>query len=121
MPLSEQEQRLLDEMERNLYRHDADFVATVSGSSTKPDFRAMVIGILIAILGIAVVVTGVATRLPIVGVLGFLIMFGGVLISLRRSKERPGVDSKSGTREHRRSFMDRMNEKWDSQQNRPGG
>ncbi|MET1051453.1 MAG: DUF3040 domain-containing protein, partial [Mycetocola sp.] len=25
MPLSEQEQRLLDEMERNLYRNDADF------------------------------------------------------------------------------------------------
>ncbi|MET0713865.1 MAG: DUF3040 domain-containing protein, partial [Mycetocola sp.] len=29
MPLSEQEQRLLDEMERNLYRNDADFVSTV--------------------------------------------------------------------------------------------
>ncbi|WP_375389251.1 DUF3040 domain-containing protein, partial [uncultured Amnibacterium sp.] len=29
MPLSEQEQRLLDEMERSLYHGDADFVASV--------------------------------------------------------------------------------------------
>jgi hypothetical protein len=27
MPLSEQEQRLLEEMERSLYHNDADFVA----------------------------------------------------------------------------------------------
>ena len=32
MPLSEQEQRLLDEMERSLYHNDADFVATVGAA-----------------------------------------------------------------------------------------
>jgi len=43
MPLSEQEQRLLDEMERNLYRNDADFVAAVSGRG-RPNYRSIVLG-----------------------------------------------------------------------------
>ena len=30
MPLSEQEQRLLEEMERSLYQNDSDFVARVT-------------------------------------------------------------------------------------------
>ena len=43
MPLSEQEQRLLEEMERSLYHNDADFVATVGkrgGRRKLPDRRA---------------------------------------------------------------------------------
>ena len=40
MPLSEHEQRLLEEMERNLYHHDADFVATVGNRRGKPKAKA---------------------------------------------------------------------------------
>ena len=52
MPLSEHEQRLLEEMERSLYRNDADFVATVSGRRGKPNYRWIVGGSLIAIAGL---------------------------------------------------------------------
>lgn len=34
MGLSEHEQRLLDEMERNLYKHEADIVNTSAGPRT---------------------------------------------------------------------------------------
>ena len=47
MPLSEQEQRLLEEMERSLYHNDADYVATVSGRGGKRNYTTIVVGILV--------------------------------------------------------------------------
>ncbi len=117
MPLSEQEQRLLEEMERSLYQHDADFVATVGNRAMRPDYRMIVIGILVGIVGVVGIIVGVATRLPIVGVLGFAVMFVGALVALRRSKA-PEVSTESASRggSERAGFMDRMNERWDRRQ-----
>jgi len=42
MPLSEHEQRLLEEMERSLYQNDADFVAKVGGKRARPAYRSIV-------------------------------------------------------------------------------
>jgi len=120
MPLSEQEQRLLDEMERNLYQNDADFVATVGGHRGKPNARVVVIGILVALLGVGILLTGVIVRQPLVGVLGFVIMFAGVLLAVappRRlsavaPKPRARADAKSGGRKSG-SFMDGLNDRWD--------
>ena len=87
MPLSEQEQRLLEEMERNLYKNDADFVATVGGAGRgRPNYRSIVLGILLAVAGVAGLIAGVALQLLIVGVLGFALMFAGVLIAITPSK-----------------------------------
>ena len=46
MPLSEQEQRLLDEMERSLYHNDADDVTTVGARRGRPNYTAVALGIL---------------------------------------------------------------------------
>jgi hypothetical protein len=117
MPLSEQEQRLLDEMERNLYQNDADFVATVGGRRGKPNYRTVVIGILVAILGIATLVTGVVIHQPLIGVLGFAIMFAGVLLVIappRRLASAPTrPQAKSTTPRRTGSFMDGLNDRWD--------
>src|SRR5688572_13806690 len=82
MPLSEQEQRLLEEMERSLYHNDADFVATVSTHRGRPNYRLIAIGALIALLGIGTIVTGVVVKQPIVGMLGFIVILAGALIAL---------------------------------------
>lgn len=82
MPLSEQEQRLLEEMERNLYHNDADFVAGVPGRNGRPTYTMIVTGVLIGVAGVATLIAGVGVRLPIVGVVGFILMFAGVLIAL---------------------------------------
>src|ERR1700712_3643690 len=82
MPLSEQEQRLLEEMERSLYHNDADFVAAVSARGGKPTYSAVVTGTLVCIAGVAALITGVVVRLPIIGVLGFVMMLAGVLVAL---------------------------------------
>ncbi|MBC7725423.1 MAG: DUF3040 domain-containing protein [Burkholderiaceae bacterium] len=125
MPLSEHEQRMLEEMERSLYHNDADFVATVGTRRGKPNYTLIVVGILVALLGVGIIVTGVVVQLPIVGIAGFVLMFGGVLLAVsppRKSgipqepsaAERAGASAKSaasGT--SRGGFMDRMNERWD--------
>jgi Protein of unknown function (DUF3040) len=122
MPLSEQEQRLLEEMERSLYRNDADFVATVGSYGSRPNYRFIVFGSLLGVLGIAGIVTGIITHLTIVGVLGFLVMFGGVLLALRRSAAPAGSPEKSDDRSYakRAGFMDRMNDRWDKRQDERG-
>lgn len=119
MPLSEHEQRLLDEMERSLYRNDADFVATANIRRGKPNYRMIVTGALVAIAGVIVVLIGIGTRLPIVGVIGFAVLLGGVLLTLARPKVDGSVESLPAD-STRTGFMDRMNERWDKRQEEQG-
>ncbi len=82
MPLSEQEQRLLDEMERSLYHNEADVVTTVGARRGRASYTAILLGVLAAIAGIALLIVGVVVRQPWVGVLGFVIMFAGVVFAI---------------------------------------
>ncbi len=122
MPLSEQEQRLLEEMERSLYQNDADFVATVTPRRGRPNYTVMVVGILVGVLGVAALVTGVIVRQPIIGVLGFVVMFAGVLIAVappRRAGAAPAprqAPSRRGAPSGTSSFMKNLNDRWDKRQ-----
>ena len=122
MPLSEQEQRLLEEMERSLYHNDADFVASVGVSRLRPNYRSIAIGVLLAVAGIVALITGVAIAQLWLGVLGFIVMFGGVLIAVTPGKAiRPlAGPSSPGVRptqaKSTQGFMDRLNDRWDRRQ-----
>ncbi|QHC58404.1 DUF3040 domain-containing protein [Rathayibacter sp. VKM Ac-2760] len=124
MPLSEHEQRLLDEMERNLYQNDADFVAAVSKGRGGTNYRALVLGILLAIVGLGVLVAGVIVRQPLVGVLGFALMLAGVVVAMRPAAGgssatglpdvgRPAKPRSASGRQSS-TFMDRLNDRWDN-------
>jgi hypothetical protein len=128
MPLSEQEQRLLEEMERSLYHNDADFVATVSGRRSRPNYTMVVVGVLVIVLGIAALAAGVITKLAVIGILGFAIMIVGALLifsprgtvadaSAPSAPTAPrGPGRGSGARPSSSSFMDRINERWEKRQ-----
>src|SRR5690606_17508601 len=123
MPLSEQEQRLLDEMERNLYQHDVDFVATLSGRRGKPNYTWIVLGSLLGVFGVVVVLVGISTRLPIVGFVGFVMILGGVLLALARRRTRgevPADGRSTAGAQRKQGFMDRMNERWDKREDDRG-
>lgn len=120
MPLSEQEQRLLDEMERHLYRNDADFVSTAGDRRGRPSYRSIAIGSLVVLIGIGALVTAVMIQQPIVGVIGFVVMLGGVLLAMKPSKSaaEPAGDNSKQSRPSpdRGNFMDKMNSRWDRRQ-----
>ncbi|MET0297176.1 MAG: DUF3040 domain-containing protein [Microbacterium sp.] len=119
MPLSEQEQRLLDEMERHLMRNDAD-VVTAPRDGRSLSYRNIVYGTILVLVGLGGLLVGVAVPLVVVGVIGFLVMLGGVIFAVTPTRglgkspvepvERP-TPQRSGS-----SFMDRMNDRWDKRQ-----
>ena len=122
MPLSEQEQRLLDEMERHLMRNDAD-VVTAPRDGRSLSYRNIVYGTVLVLLGLGGLIVGVATELEvvsiIVGVVGFLVMLGGVILAVTPTRgparATPEAPKPAPTRAST-SFMDRMNDRWDRRQ-----
>lgn len=119
MPLSEQEQRLLDEMERHLMRNDADVVSAPRDGRTL-SYRNIVYGTILVLLGLGGLIVGVSLPLIAVGVIGFVVMLGGVILAVTptRGPGRARVEPEkpaSSTRQSA-SFMDRMNDRWDKRQ-----
>jgi hypothetical protein len=116
MPLSEQEQRLLDEMERSLYHNDADDVTTVGGRRGRATGTAILLGVLGLAAGLALLVVGVMVRMPVVGVVGFVAMFAGALVLIappRRLSSSSSHRPATGPRPQRASFMDSLGERWE--------
>lgn len=118
MPLSEQEQRLLDEMERHLMRNDADVVSAPRGGRTL-SYRNIVYGTILVLLGIGGLIMGVSLQVIVVGVIGFVVMLGGVILAItpgRGAKARVEPERPAKPQGNPSSFMDRMNDRWDKRQ-----
>jgi hypothetical protein len=116
MPLSEYEQRMLEQMERQLRSDDPKFADTL-GSRRAVGSRVL-IGTLLLIGGIGLLLGGVVAQMPWLGVLGFLSMFGGVWLAVsapRRAAPTAGAGGKSTAPRPtaHRSFMQRMEDRWD--------
>ena len=137
MPLSEEELRLLEQMERALVEEDPKLASTLRGTSfQRAARRRMIVGGVILVAGIGLLIVAVLLDLSavlqtIVGVLGFVIMLGGAILALTsarnpgasapkvRASGRTGFGVVDGGRQHRprrqRSgapFMERMEERW---------
>ena len=88
MPLSEHEQRLLDQIESQLYAEDPKFASNVRGARMRSATRKRrVQSAAIFVLGLVLLVVGIALPLqpggfPVVSVLGFLVMFGGGVLAV---------------------------------------
>jgi protein-S-isoprenylcysteine O-methyltransferase Ste14 len=122
MPLSEHEQRLLDQIERALYAEDPKFASTVRGARLRrPSRRRRLYGIVAFLVGVALLVFGVIVPLklasiPIVSVLGFLVMFVGALLTLttltKGGTSAEDGSAQSGGTPHRSSFARRMEDRF---------
>lgn len=79
MPLSEREQRMLKQLEEQLQSEDPSFASSMQDSPAgKLNVRNIVLGALVAVLGIVVLLLGIYNQWIPVGVIGFLIMGAGV-------------------------------------------
>lgn len=138
MPLSEEELRLLEQMERALVEEDPKLASTLRGTSLRRSARrrAILAGFVFAV-GITVLMTGAITQFWPVGIAGFVIMLVSATVGLgsMRGQQASGAepastDHSSGftvieggrpgrTRRSRNhpsashtSFMERMEERW---------
>ncbi|HQY33421.1 DUF3040 domain-containing protein [Actinotalea sp.] len=119
MPLSEYEQRVLEQMERQLTSDDPKLVHALQGRAGSPVRRWVISGVG-AVVGLGLLVTGAATSLPWIGVLGFVAMFLSVLYALtpRRTQGPTGVVNAQGGVKPRpaaakTSFLTRLEARWE--------
>jgi hypothetical protein len=100
MPLSDHEQRMLDQIESALYAEDPKFASSVRGGTLRaPSTRRRIQGAGLFVVGLAMLVAGVAfkplwlSQLPVFSVLGFIIMFAGAIFAVTgprvSGKDRP--------------------------------
>lgn len=118
MPLSEHEQRLLAEMEKQL-NDDPQFADSVRRAESAGRFstRNVALGLLIAVVGLALVLVGVAvSRVPVlgivVGVVGFGLMCFGVYLAFAKRATGSGSGSSSATPK-RGGYMQRLEQQWE--------
>lgn len=116
MPLSEHEQRLLEQMEQALYAEDPDFAHNLRSSSMGRGSRGKAaLGVLGVIAGMALVIVGVATAIIALGVLGFAVMLVGATVaysSFRAPAPAGEAPAPSAAKAARPGFMDRMEDRW---------
>ncbi|RKO27763.1 DUF3040 domain-containing protein [Pseudarthrobacter phenanthrenivorans] len=117
MPLSEHEQKLLEQLEKQLHEDDPKFANSMGSDPGRSwSTRHVVIGVLGALAGVFLLLVGVTLQNIFVGVLGFVVMGGGVYYATMRSSAaavKPG--SKAGRKpgKQRSSFMSNLEERWD--------
>ncbi|MGN6245417.1 MAG: DUF3040 domain-containing protein [Motilibacteraceae bacterium] len=127
MPLSEHEQRLLEQMERALYAEDPKFASALRGADPRTHRRRRIVQASIGfVIGIALLLTGVIVPFWPVGVLGFLVMLGSaflVVSSWRATPApagprpvggaaRPASGARAARAKSSGSFMERMEQRW---------
>src|SRR4051812_50002784 len=104
VPLSEHEQRLLEQIERALVDDDPKFASTVrTGDRRLKARRKLQVGIALVVVGLAILIGGAVLPSVLLGVLGFLVMFGGAVLGILNYKAATGaVEAGSGARPARR-------------------
>jgi hypothetical protein len=92
VPLSEHEQRLLEQIERALVDDDPKFASSVrTGDRRLKARRRLQLGALLVVIGLAVLVAGAVAQSFLVGALGSLVMFGGAALAVLHYKTATGV------------------------------
>ncbi|MFJ6612243.1 DUF3040 domain-containing protein [Streptomyces sp. NPDC091289] len=133
MPLSEHEQRMLEQMERALYAEDPKFATALEGSGLRTYTRKRVYQAVAGFLvGIALLMAGMVAQQIWISVVGFLVMLGCAVLAVTgwRKAPKPGeqqpaaADSgDSGARRRprqRRSMLNRIEQRWQRRRDEQG-
>ena len=133
MPLSEHEQRLLEQIERALYADDPKLASTIRSTNPRVYIvRRLWRSFALFLLGLATLIAAVIINSGVGFVLG-LGGFGLMLLAalrlaadLKRLSGRPDVSTRSArgggrTAARKASFMERMEERWRRRWEERGG
>lgn len=126
MPLSEHEQRLLEQMEQALYAEDPKFATSLRNTSGGRASRGRAaLGVIVFLGGIALLLGGAIIPLIPLGVAGFAVMVLGALLTylgLRPGPAAPADADAAGGQtptagraakpKPSSGFMDRLEDRW---------
>ncbi|HUS20745.1 MAG TPA: DUF3040 domain-containing protein [Aeromicrobium sp.] len=121
MPLSDEEARLLHQLEQSLAADDPDFASTLRGSKLlAKSKRVATLSIVGFLVGLGLLFGGVVMARTWLGVLGFVVMFGAVYVFVTAGRNGFGgaveVGHPSAASKPSGSFVDRMEERWHRRQ-----
>lgn len=136
MPLSEEELRMLEQMERALVEEDPKLASTMRGTAHRRAARrrAVLAGV-VFVLGIALLMAGAVSSTTILGVAGFVVMLLSATVGLTALRGttaatpaagasrdagpfrvhdggRAGRPARGRQARSRGSFMERVEERW---------
>lgn len=140
MPLSEHEQRVLEQMEQALYAEDPRFATSlVNKTEARAKRRRAALGLLIAIAGLGLVLLAVTMQQIWIGGLGFAAMVAGGVWAMTSPRTKGAtlgtVDAAGNVTLHAKAsgkspqqgkpakgakgtgLMDRFEERWDKRRN----
>lgn len=115
MPLSEYEQRVLEQMERQLRSDDPKLASALHGRPASP-VRMWVLASVGGLAGLGLLVGGVASGLTVLGVLGFVVLFGSVLLAVtprRREPLEPGPAAAPRPARRKEGLLSRFEQRWE--------
>jgi len=105
VPLSEEELRLLEQMERALVEDDPKLASTLRGTSMRRAARRKVLLAGLAfVVGVAVLMTGAVIQAWYVGVAGFVLMLGAATVFLSAFRSRQSAGAADARAEHPSGF-----------------
>ncbi|MGW1133128.1 DUF3040 domain-containing protein [Streptomyces griseoluteus] len=127
MPLSEHEQRMLEQMERALYAEDPKFASALEGNGLRTYTRRRVYQAVAGFLvGIALLMAGMVAQLIWISVVGFLVMLGCAVLAVTgwRKAPKPGETPKGHTGRRpvrrKRTVMERIENRWQRRRDEQG-
>ncbi|MCS6712393.1 DUF3040 domain-containing protein [Brachybacterium sp. EF45031] len=127
MPLSEHEQRMLDDLERRLHADDPTFARGFEGPRPTRDRRRQLLGLIALLAGLALLILAVELSAVWLGVLAFVLMLGGGLIAVTAPEMDPDHHRTApqtagpraphpaggAQRPTNRGFVQRMEQRWE--------
>ena len=116
MPLSEHEQRLLDQMERALASEDPRFMSTFTSARTRPAApKNLGFAVIAVLVGIGLLFGGVIAMQPALGIVGFVVIVAGITaaVSSLGNRGEKSATATSTPKQTRSSFMQGLEERWD--------
>ena len=130
MPLSDHEQKMLDQMEQALAAEDPKFASQMQGRALASlQRRRWIIGGVGVVAGLGLVLVGVNTTMW-VGAVGFALMVASAVYAAtppRKSKlgvvgedgtvQPPSGGARQGKARRKGGFLDRLDERWERREN----
>jgi Flp pilus assembly protein TadB len=96
VPLSDHEQRLLDQIEQAIYAEDPKFASAVRSARSRSRIRRSVVLCVFGVLvGLGLVLVGLIANVIVLSVVGFVLVVGacGMAVQVFRNKTASGIEN----------------------------